>query len=83
MTFGVAAQRSHDGKPGRWEHWLRNFEANWDRIRAIDPHRFSEKFRRTWLFFLGGAAETFEAAREIINCYHITFVKGHFTYRAW
>ena len=23
-------------------------------------------------------AATFEAAREIINCYHITFVKGHF-----
>jgi cyclopropane-fatty-acyl-phospholipid synthase len=60
------------------EQWLRNFEANWDRIRAIDPVRFSEKFRRTWLFYLGGAAETFEAAREIINCYQVTFVKGHF-----
>ena len=60
------------------EQWLRNLEANWDRIRAIDPIRFSEKFRRIWLFYLGGAAETFEAAREIINCYHITFVKGHF-----
>lgn len=61
------------------EQWLRNLEANWERIRAIDPQRFSEKFRRTWLFYLGGAAETFEAAREIINCYHITFMKGHFT----
>lgn len=61
------------------EQWLRNLEVNWERIRAIDPQRFSEKFRRTWLFYLGGAAETFEAAREIINCYHITFVKGHFT----
>lgn len=60
------------------EQWLRNLEAHWDRIRAIDPVLFSEKFRRTWLFYLGGAAETFEAAREIINCYHITFVKGHF-----
>ena len=60
------------------ERWLGNLEANWERIRAIDPVRFSEKFRRTWLFYLGGAAETFEAAREIINCYHITFVKGHF-----
>lgn len=59
------------------EQWLRNLEGNWDRIRAIDPQRFTEKFRRTWLFYLGGAAETFEAAREIINCYHVTFVKGH------
>jgi cyclopropane-fatty-acyl-phospholipid synthase len=61
------------------EQWLRNLETHWDRIRAIDPVLFSEKFRRTWLFYLGGAAETFEAAREIINCYHVTFVKGHFT----
>lgn len=60
------------------EEWLKNFEKHWDQIRAIDPVRFNEKFRRTWLFYLGGAAETFEAAREIINCYHVTFVKEHF-----
>ncbi len=63
------------------DHWLRNFESNWERIRAIDPVRFNEKFRRTWRFYLGGAAETFEAEREIINCFHITFVKGHFARR--
>jgi len=60
------------------EQWLKNFETNWERIYAIDPVRFNEKFRRAWLFYLAGAAETFEAAREIINCYHITFAKGHF-----
>jgi cyclopropane-fatty-acyl-phospholipid synthase len=65
------------------QQWLRNLEAHWDRIRAIDPVRFSEKFRRTWLFYLDGAAETFEAAREIINCYHITFVKRHFGGADW
>ena len=58
--------------------WLRNFETRWEQICAIDPARFGDKFRRTWLYYLGGAAETFAAAREIINCYHITFVKGHF-----
>lgn len=63
------------------EEWLKNFETRWEQIQAIDPARFNEKFRRTWLFYLGGAAETFEAAREIINCYHITFVKGHFSRR--
>lgn len=61
------------------DQWLKNFEANWERIHAIDPVRFDETFRRAWLFYLGGAAETFSAAHEIINCYHITFVKGHFT----
>lgn len=60
------------------EQWLKNFETNWERIHAIDPVRFNEAFRRAWLFYLAGAAETFTAAREIINCYHITFVKGHF-----
>lgn len=59
------------------EQWLKNFETNWGRIRALDPDRFTESFRRAWLFYLGGAAETFEAAREIIGCYHVTFVKGH------
>jgi cyclopropane-fatty-acyl-phospholipid synthase len=63
------------------DQWLKNFEMHWERMHAIDPVRFNEKFRRTWLFYLGGAAETFEAAREIINCYHITFVQGHFTRR--
>jgi cyclopropane-fatty-acyl-phospholipid synthase len=60
------------------EQWLANFETHGERIRALDPVRFTEKFRRTWLFYPGGAAETFEAAREVINCYHVTFVNGHF-----
>lgn len=63
------------------DQWLKNFETNWERIHAIDPVRFNEKFRRTWLFYLGGSAETFEAARETINCHHITFVKGHFAHK--
>jgi cyclopropane-fatty-acyl-phospholipid synthase len=63
------------------ECWHANLERNWARIHALDPARFDEKFRRTWLFYLGGAAETFEAAREIINCFHITFTKGHFMRR--
>jgi cyclopropane-fatty-acyl-phospholipid synthase len=58
--------------------WRSNLETRWDRIRAIDPVRFDEKFRRCWLYYLAGALETFAATREIINCYHITFVKGHF-----
>lgn len=55
------------------------FRSQPKRIRTIDPHRFTEKFRRTWLFCLGDAAETFGAAREIISCYHVSFMKGHFT----
>lgn len=61
------------------DQWLKNFETHWPRIQAIDPARFNEKFRRAWLFYLAGACETFAADMEIINCFHITFVKGHFT----
>jgi hypothetical protein len=60
------------------EYWLKNFETHWETIRALDPIRFKEKFRRAWPFYLAGAAEIFEAPGEIINCYHITFVKGPF-----
>lgn len=60
------------------EHWLKNFEDHWDEIRRIDPLLFNEQFRRAWLFYLGGAAETFSSTHEIINCFHITFGKGHF-----
>jgi cyclopropane-fatty-acyl-phospholipid synthase len=63
------------------ERWRSNLETRWDRIRAIDPARFNEKFRRCWLYYLAGALETFAATREIINCYHITFVKGRFARR--
>ena len=41
------------------EQWLANFETHWERIRALDPVRFTEKFRRSWLLYLGGAAETY------------------------
>ena len=59
------------------DQWRVNFEKHWERIHALDPALFNEKFRRTWLFYLAGATETFTAAREIINCYHISFMKGH------
>jgi cyclopropane-fatty-acyl-phospholipid synthase len=57
--------------------WRANLEKHWPRINALDPVRFDEKFRRTWLFYLAGATETFAAEHEIINCFHVTFVKGH------
>lgn len=60
------------------ENWLKNFEDHWEEIHRIDPRRFDEKFRRAWLFYLAGAAETFSSTHEIINCFHITFGKGHF-----
>jgi len=33
--------------------WLRNLENRREQIRAIDPARFNEKFRRIWLYYRG------------------------------
>ena len=44
------------------DQWLKNFETHWERIQAIDPVRFNEKFRRARLFYLEGAAETVESS---------------------
>lgn len=61
--------------------WLKNLEENWTAIQAIDPAIFTEKFRRIWLLYLGGVVEIFEAEKETLNLYHITFVKGR--YETW
>jgi cyclopropane-fatty-acyl-phospholipid synthase len=57
---------------------IRKQPTNYCTIKHIFPN---EKFRRCWLYYLAGALETFAATREIINCYHITFVKGRFARR--
>jgi cyclopropane-fatty-acyl-phospholipid synthase len=32
--------------------WRVNFLAHWDTIRALDPQRFTERFRRMWVYYL-------------------------------
>jgi cyclopropane-fatty-acyl-phospholipid synthase len=32
--------------------WRANFLAQWDAIREIDPQRFTERFRRMWVYYL-------------------------------
>lgn len=32
--------------------WRTNFLAHWDAIRALDPQRFTERFRRMWVYYL-------------------------------
>jgi cyclopropane-fatty-acyl-phospholipid synthase len=61
------------------EAWAGRFEAQWERIHALDPQRFNERFRRIWRTYLIGCAEMFRAERGITHLFQITFAKGNRT----
>jgi cyclopropane-fatty-acyl-phospholipid synthase len=62
------------------EHWLTNFEMRWPEIQAIDPARFTERFRRIWNYYLCGVVEGFRPGGGNLNLHHITFTKGKVHY---
>ncbi|WP_291297559.1 cyclopropane-fatty-acyl-phospholipid synthase family protein [Elioraea sp.] len=62
------------------EAWLANVEASWDAIVAIDPVRFTERFRRIWTYYLEGVIEGFRAGGSGLDLHHITFTKGRVPY---
>ncbi len=61
------------------EAWCERFDANWERIHAIDPRKFDERFRRVWRTYLVGCAEMFRSSKGITGLYQITFGKGRRT----
>jgi cyclopropane-fatty-acyl-phospholipid synthase len=61
------------------EAWAQRFDANWERIQALNPARFDERFRRIWRTYLLGCAEMFRASNGITHLFQITFAKGNRT----
>ncbi len=61
------------------EAWAERFDANWERIHALNPAKFDERFRRIWRTYLIGCAEMFRASGGITGLYQITFGKGRRT----
>jgi cyclopropane-fatty-acyl-phospholipid synthase len=59
--------------------WAGRFERRWDEIRALDPARFDERFRRIWLTYLVGCAEMFRSPAERTHLFQIVFSKGNVT----
>jgi cyclopropane-fatty-acyl-phospholipid synthase len=59
--------------------WAARFEASWDRIRALDPQRFDERFRRIWRAYLVGCAEMFRSPAGFTHLFQIVFSKGNIT----
>jgi cyclopropane-fatty-acyl-phospholipid synthase len=59
--------------------WAERFDRNWERIHALDPARFDERFRRIWRVYLIGCAEMFRSAAGYTHLFQIVFSKGNIT----
>jgi cyclopropane-fatty-acyl-phospholipid synthase len=57
--------------------WAERFDRHWERIRALDPGRFDERFRRIWRCYLYGCAEMFRAPNGRTHLFQIVFSKGN------
>ena len=57
--------------------WVERFDHNWDRIHALDPAKFDERFRRIWRIYLLGCAEMFRSPTERTHLFQIVFSKGN------
>ena len=63
--------------------WAERFERNWEAIRALDPRRFDERFRRIWRAYLVGCAEMFRSPAGYTHLFQIVFSKGNATPRSY
>ena len=59
--------------------WAARFDANWERIHALDPGKFDERFRRVWRTYLYGCAEMFRSPNGYTHLFQIVFSKGNTT----
>jgi len=59
--------------------WAERFDRNWERIRALDPRRFDERFRRVWRVYLYGCAEMFRSPVGRTHLFQVVFSKGNVT----
>jgi cyclopropane-fatty-acyl-phospholipid synthase len=57
--------------------WAERFDRNWDEIRALDPQRFDERFRRAWRTYLWSCAEMFRSRHSATHLFQVTVSKGN------
>ncbi len=57
--------------------WSERFDRNWDKIHALDPKRFDERFRRVWRTYLVACAEMFRSPKSQTHLFQIVFSKGN------
>jgi cyclopropane-fatty-acyl-phospholipid synthase len=59
--------------------WTERFDRNWDKIHALNPVRFDERFRRVWRTYLVSCAEMFRSPHSQTHLFQIVFSKGNIT----
>ncbi len=59
--------------------WAERFDRSWERIRALEPRRFDERFRRIWRVYLYGCAEMFRSPVGRTHLFQVVFSKGNVT----
>jgi len=57
--------------------WAERFDRNWEGIRALDPGRFDDRFRRVWRTYLISCAEMFRSSAGRTHLFQIVFSKGN------
>lgn len=60
--------------------WAERFDQNWEKIHALDPKKFDERFRRKWRTYLYACAEMFRSKNEHTHLFQIVFSKGNVGY---
>ncbi|HWH48543.1 MAG TPA: cyclopropane-fatty-acyl-phospholipid synthase family protein [Burkholderiales bacterium] len=55
--------------------WAERFDRNWEKIQAIDPVKFNERFRRVWRTYLYACAEMFRSPTARTHLFQIVFSK--------
>ncbi|HEX4984969.1 MAG TPA: cyclopropane-fatty-acyl-phospholipid synthase family protein [Burkholderiales bacterium] len=59
--------------------WCERFDRNWEKIRALDPKKFDERFRRAWRTYLYSCAEMFRSTKLRTHLFQIVFSKPNIT----
>jgi cyclopropane-fatty-acyl-phospholipid synthase len=59
--------------------WGERFDRNWEKIHALDPKTFDERFRRIWRVYIYGCAEMFRSPAGYTHLFQIVFSKGNIT----
>ncbi|HEX7811095.1 MAG TPA: cyclopropane-fatty-acyl-phospholipid synthase family protein [Burkholderiales bacterium] len=59
--------------------WRERFDRNWEQIRALDPRKFDERFRRIWRTYLYSCAEMFRSTKLRTHLFQIVFSKPNLT----
>jgi cyclopropane-fatty-acyl-phospholipid synthase len=57
--------------------WAERFDENWEKIHALDPKRFDERFRRTWRTYLWACAEMFRSKNGHTHLFQVLVSKGN------